>query len=292
MKAGDVTGMESLEKMGILKVFALAVVLAFSYSSFAVNLIRCEGKDLQEYNEYKPVYDNNPGNVQDIYNMSVRAICVNKMQEGMTLLERSADGGHVQANYYMGEYYKRDKSFDTSKPFTKDSKHFNAMLFYYNRAADLIESNPQYPEGTTEDMPYLEEHNRISAKVFVSLPGFYFKGYSRALSEILKNAEKTEYTDTLEVLRKMRDSADRCLGRPALSVWKHKQREIGHALQVRCGASWDFAESAISLEQKRLRVARQCTVPLKECPEHQEIMKALIDLSKIRMEKSNSVPLL
>ena len=327
MKAGDVTGMESLEKMGILrflvlrvsegsettvkrvlrfvalsdkeramrrgilKVFTLAVVLAFSYSSFAVNLIACEGKDLQEYNEYKPAYDNDPGNVRKIYNMSVRAICVNKMQEGMALLEKSADGGHVQANYFMGVYYQRDKSFDTSKPETEDPKHFNAMLFYYNRAANLIASNPQYPEGTYKDIPYLEEHNRISAKVFVALPNFYFNGYTIAIGKILNDAEKTEYTDTLEVLRKMRDSAKRCLARPALSVWKHKQREIGHAMQVRCGASWDFAEGALPLEQKRLSVARQCIMPLKECPEHQKIIDTLISLVNNMMETLNSVPL-
>ncbi len=328
MKTGDVTGMESLGMMrgilgilrlvllwvggntmrrgilrlivlwvggnamrrGILRLFALAVVLAFSYSSFAVNLIACEGKDLQEYNEYKPVYENNPGNVRKIYNMGVRAICVNKMQEGMTLLERSADGGHVQANYFMGVYYQRDKSFDTSKPETEDSENFNAMLFYFNRAADLIESNPQYPEGTYEDMPYLEKVNHISAKVFVALPNFYFNGYTYSIGKILGSAEKTEYTDTLEVLSKMRDSAERCLRRPALSVWKHKQREIGHAMQVRCGATRDFALDALPLEKERLSTARQCTAPLKECPEHQKIIDTLISLVNTMQEQLNSVP--
>ncbi len=279
-------------RRGILRLFALAVVLAFSYSSFAVNLIRCEGKDLQEYNEYKPVYEEDPGNVQKIYDMSVRAICVNKMQEGMTFLERSADGGHVQANYFMGVYYEKGQSFDLLKLFTEDPEHFNAMLFYYNRAADLIESNPQYPEGTTEDMPYLEEHNRISAKVFSFLPGFYYDGYSRAIGKILKNAQKTEYTDTLEVLGKMHNSAGRCLRRPALAVWKHKQGEIGHALQVRCGAMRDFAESALSLEEERLRIARQCTVPLKECSEHQKIINTLIGLANTMRKTADSAPLI
>ena len=277
-------------RRGILRVFALAVVLAFSYSSFAVNLIQCRGNAQQHYNEYKPVYEKDPGNVQKIYAMSVRAICVNKMQEGMTLLEKSADGGHVQANYYMGVYYEKGQSFDLSKPVTEDPKHFNAMLFYFNRVADLIESNPQYPEGTTEDMPEFEEKNRISAKVFVILPDLYFSGYSRALGKILWSAEKTEYTDTLEVLRKMRDSADRCLRRPALAIWKHNRGETSHIMQVRCGATLDFAEGALPLEQERLSVARQCVMPLNECPEHQTIMNTLIGLSKIRVDKLNSVP--
>ncbi len=313
MKTGDVTGMESLGMMrgilgilrlvvlqaeekamrrGILKVFALAVVLAFSYSSFAVNLIQCRGNAQQHYNEYKLVYEEDPGNVQKIYDMSISAICVNKMQEGMTLLERSADGGHVQANYFMGVYYEKGQSFDLSKPLTEDPKHFNAMLFYLNRAADLIESNPQYPEGTTEDMPEFEERNRISAKVFVVLPDFYYSGYASAMNKVLSNVENTEYTDTLEVLSKMRDSAERCLRRPALSVWKHKQREIGHAMQVRCGAMQDFAEGALPLEQERLSIARQCVMPLNECPEHQKIINTLIGLINTMLEELNSVPLI
>ncbi len=291
MKTGDVTGMESLGMMrGILRVFALSVVLAFSYSSFAVNLIQCRGDAQQHYNEYKLVYEEDPGNVQKIYDMSINAICVNKMQEGMTLLERSADGGHVQANYFMGVYYEKGQSFDLSKPFTKDPEHFNAMLFYYNRAADLFESNPQYPEGTTEDMLEFEERNRINARVFVDLPGLYFKGYVSAMNKVLSNVENTEYTDTLEVLSKMRDSAERCLRRPALSVWKHKQREIGHAMQVCCGAMRDFAVHALPLEKKRLSIARQCVMPLNECPEHQKIINTLIGLINTMLEELNSVP--
>ena len=269
---------------------ALGAVLFSSNGAVGASLMRCEGDSQQKYNRYRPVYENDPGNVRKIYVMSVRALCADRMQEGMTLLERSADGGHVQANYYMGGYYKRDQSFDLSKPFTKDPKNFNAMLFYYNRAADLIEGNPQYPEGTYEGAPYLEENNRISAKVFASLPGFYFIGYSRALGKILKDAERTEYTDTLEVLNKMRVAAERCLQRPALAVWKHRRQETAHIMRVRCGGDRDLAIDALPLEKERLGVARQCAGPLKECSEHQEIINALIGLSKTRKETLNSVP--
>lgn len=269
---------------------ALGAVLFSSNGAVGESLISCEGNAQQSYNRYRPVYERDPGNVQKIYAMSVRAICLNKMQEGMALLERSADGGHVQANYYMGGYYTRDRSFDTSKPLTEDPENFNAMLFYYNRAADLIEGNPRYPEGTTEDMPEFEEKNRISARVFVSLPDFYYSGYASAMNRILGNAERTEYTDTLEVLNKMHVAAERCLQRPALAVWKHKQGEIGNALRVRCGAMQDFAIDAIPLEKERLGVARQCAGPLKECSEHQEIINALIGLINTMFEALNSVP--
>ena len=269
---------------------ALGAVLFSSNGAVGANLIRCEGDSQQKYNEYRPVYEKDPGDIVNIYIMGIAAICINKIQEGMALLERSADGGHVQTNYYMGVYYEKDRSFDLSKPFTKDPENFNAMLFYYNRAADLIEGNPQYPEGTTEDMPEFEEKNRISARVFVLLPDIYFRGYSIALDKILKDAERTEYTDTLEVLNKMRVASERCLQRPALAVWKHKQGEIGNTLRVRCGAYRDFAIDAFPLEKERLGVARQCAGPLKECSEHQEIMNTLIGLANTMFEALYSVP--
>lgn len=269
---------------------SLGAVLFSSNGAVGASLISCEGDSQQKYNEFKPVYEKNPGDLLNIYGMGVDAICLNKMQEGMTLLERSADGGHVQANYYMGVYYGKDRSFELSNPLTKDPENFNAMLFYFNRAADLIEGNPRYPEGTTEDMPEFEEKNHISARVFVSLSGFYFDGYSIAVGKILKDAERTEYTDTLEVLNKMRVVAERCLQRPALAVWKHKQGEIGNALRVRCGAYRDFAIDAFPLEKERLGVARQCAGPLKECSEHQEIINALIGLANTMRETANSVP--
>ena len=269
---------------------ALGAVLLSSNGAVGAFLLNCEGASQQHYNEYRPVYEKDPGNVRKIYNMSISAICINKMQEGMALLERSADGGHVHANYYMGVYYQKDRSFDLSKPFTKDPENFNAMLFYFNRAANLIEGNPQYPEGTTRDMPYLEERNRTSAKVFMRLPGFYFNGYSRALGKIMKDAERTEYTDTLEVLNKMRVAAERCLQRPALAVWKHRRQETAHIMRVRCGARRDFAIDALPLEKERLGVARQCAGPLKECSEHQEIINALIGLANTMRETANSVP--
>ena len=274
---------------------ALGAVLFSSNGAVGDHLInRCGPEYMlssqQLYNKYRPIYEDDPGNVRKIYSLGVKAICANKMQEGMALLERSADGGHVQANYFMGMYYKKDKSFDLSKPFTKDPKNFNAMLFYYNRAADLIEGNPQYPEGTTEDMLEWEEANRISARVFVSLPNFYYSGYASSMNKILKDAERTEYTDTLEVLNKMRVAAERCLQRPALAVWKHRRQETARIMRVRCGADRDFAIDALPLEKERLGVARQCAGPLKECSEHQEIIDSLKGLSKTRKETLNSVP--
>ncbi len=275
----------------VLSLGAGCMVFLFSDSSLAILSSQCEEVDQEDYYSYKKVYEHSPGDVRIIYNMSTLALCTENKAEGMALLEKAADGGHVNANRLMGKYYEQDKSFDTSKR-TDDPHNYNAMLFYYERAARLIENNPQYPEGTYSDASYLEEHNRVSAKVFVALPGFYFDGYNVAVGDILNSAEKVSYTDTLETLGKMLDSAERCLQRPALAVWKSKRAEIGHALKVRCRAMWDFANEALPLEEKRIAIAERCEVPLKECPEHQEIINALIGLANTRRKKSDSVPLL
>ena len=278
---------------GLVKVFALCAAflspLLFSYSSFSMLSSQCVEEFSQEdYYGYKRVYEKDPGNVKKIYTMSVLALCAGNITEGMALLERASDGGHVNANRLMGKYYKQDKTFDDSKR-TSDPHNYNAMLFYYERAAKLIESNPQYPEGAYSNTSYLEEHNSVSARVFVSLPGFYFDGYNVAIGDILKSAEKVSYTDTLETLGKMLDSAERCLQRPALAVWKSKRAEIGHALKVRCRAKRDFAEQALPLEEKRMVTAERCAVPLKKCSEHQEIINTLIGLANVMFKKLDSV---
>ena len=269
-----------------LSLGAGCMVFLFSDSSFAIlNWSKC---DQEDYYSYKKVYEKNPGDVRIIYSMSILALCAEKKAEGMALLEKAADGGHVNANRLMGKYYKQDKTFDSSKR-TNDPHNYNAMLFYYERAAKLIENNPQYPEGAYSNTSYLEEHNRVSARVFVTLPGSYFNGYSTAVGNILNSAEKVSYTDTLETLGKMLDSAERCLQRPALAVWKSKQTEIGHALKVHCRAFRDFAEEALPLEEQRIAIAERCATPLKECSEHQEIINTLTGLAHAMFKKSDSV---
>ena len=133
------------------------------------------------------------------------------------------------ASRIMALYYRTDKTFDSSADLTQDPYNFNQMLGYYERAAEQIESVKDYPEGTTKDMPELEKHNRISAKVFVSLPSSYFNGYSRALGDILRG--EANVTDTEEVLENMRGASDRCLQRLSLSVWNDQRETVANALK-------------------------------------------------------------
>ena len=99
------------------------------------------------------------------------------------------------------------------------------------------------------------------------------------------------YEDSVEVLEKMRDSAERCLRRPALSEWQNKRGQTHQAMQVQCQARRDFATQAIPLEQERINVARKCSGPLSDCPEHQEIVNQLVDLSNVMGDKVDSASL-
>ena len=264
--------------------------LVFSLNAVAeITVFSCEGNDIQSYNDYKPVYESDPNDLENIYILSTKALCIGKMSEGMALLERASDGGHVQASFFMGLYYEKDQTWDTEKEITEDPESFNAMLFYYERAADQIEAVSNYPDNTHDSMPYFEERNFVSAKVFSFIPNMYYTGYYDALIQILGSSEKVSYTDTLEVLEKMAYSAERCLDRPSLSVWKSNRSRVANTMQVRCQALLDFAEQVYPLEQERIYVAERCTNPVNDCAEHTDVLHKMGNLMNIMLEKYSSV---
>ena len=173
----------------------------------------------------------------------------------------------------MGVYYETDKTFDTiNRNITKDPENFNAALFYYERAVAQIESNPNYPEGTYSNIPYLEEHNQTSVQVFTSVPTMYFEGYINAVNDMLNNVDRVVYIDTLESLEKMKQSSEQCLVRPSLPVWKERQGHAYKVMQVHCQAMRDFSIQVYPLEQERIRIAEECVGSLKDCSEHNTIV--------------------
>ena len=88
----------------------------------------------------------------------------------------------------------------------------------------------------------------------------------------------------------MRDSAERCVARPSLSVWKDRQAEVGHALDVRCRAPRIFPVKALPMENDRMAVAERCSGPVGQCAEHKKIINRLIRMSQEIWDRSNSVP--
>ncbi len=276
-------------------VFIMLFAFTFSLSAFASmgDLINCtDFNDQETYNDTIDYLKKNPEDVVMIYGLGINALCIGKTEEGISHIKNASNGGHIMASRIMALYHRTDGTWDSSAELTNDSYHFNQMLGYYERAALLIESAPHYPEGTTRDMLYLEEHVRISAKVFVSLPDIYYKGYVAAIVDIMSDEEA--YIDTRDVLVAMQDSAGRCLRRPSLSVWNGQRGAIAHALQVRCQAMWDFADKAITLEEKRIDIAeRDCSSShLSQCSEHHNIVNQIVSLSYVMQEQMDSVPVI
>ena len=67
----------------------------------------------------------------------------------------------------------------------------------------------------------------MSIRTFIILSELYYKGYVRAIREMLK--KNVSYTDTIKVLVNMQSAAERCLRRPSLAVWKARQSEIANS---------------------------------------------------------------
>ena len=260
-----------------VSVFVLLFGFVFSLNAFGMvgDLIKCESVD---YNSRLKVFKKEPNDILNIYHLGIGALCTGRTDEGIKHIKQASNRGHIMASEIVALHYKTDGTLDSSAKLTKDPVNFDKMLFYYERAAEQIESARNYPEGVTEDMPYLEEHSWTSAKVFVSLPALYYRGYGRSVGGALRG--EADYVDTIEVLHRMRDAADRCLDRPSLSVWNGRREIIANALQVRCQAMWDFSDNVISLEEERIRIARNCSVALRDCPEHKQVMEQLTQLAR------------
>ena len=272
-----------------VSVWCFGLALSFSaYAEFVGNAISCSGDNLNKYNRNIEYLKKHPNDVMMIYSTGSRALCLRKEREGMFYVEKASSLGHVAASRLTGRYYETDRTLELGRDLTTDPDNFNAAIYYYERAASLIEENPLYPGGTTEDMLELEQMSYISARVFDFLPYLYYVGYAEAMRDIL--SANTEYSDLTEVLAKMRNSAERCLQRPALAVWKSKRQAVWNFLQVRCGAMRDFAEEVLVLEPERAAAAVRCPGSLSECPEHKEIVDQIIVEVRLMRDTRGTVP--
>ena len=195
-------------------------------------------------------------------------------------MQRASNYGHIAATALLGFYYENNQTFDSSE-LTNNMEDLNEAIHYLTKATQMIESTLNYPEGSTDDMVYIESKSYTSYNVFKQLPILYFNGYGMALGNIT-NGKKEEvfYDDTLDVLNKMRQTAMQCLVRPALSVWKEKREIIYKAKQIICDAILKFTESVYPLEEQRIQADHNCTAPVSECAKHQEIFDNIVQLAR------------
>ena len=248
-----------------LKFLCLFLVLAFSVDVFA-----CDG--------VTGTVDgpSNPNDPVSNYTAGFIMLCSGE-KRGLGYIEMASDMDHIPASYFLGDHYRR--LFRSSSSLPAIQENYDAAIFYYERTATLIEGTTHYPSGTHNEVSKIESEHYMSIKAFLRLPELYFNGYSRALGDMLKN--DVSYTDTIQVLEKMKGAAERCLERPSLSVWGTRQKEIAESKQVVCQAQIDFVEKVLGtehpsgLEFRRIEIANRCDVALKDCTEHQAIIQKI-----------------
>ncbi len=281
-----------------MKVFLVSpfIVLSFSLlfpsNSFgAVDLIKCSsGYTLDKYESTKERIETRK-KLFYVYNLGVISLCLGKEAEGMANLQKSSDRGHISATHLLGLYFMANRSFSREeRGHIGNLEDFNSAIHYYEKTARMIEEADNYPEGTTADMEELEYRVYVSYYVFATIPELYFNGYEKALKDTLSSQEKVSYVDTLDVLRNMRRSAERCVQRPALSGWHDKKETLYQVQQVRCGAYLEYARSVLPLEEQRIKAAQSCRGPLNGCSNHREILKRINRIKSMMNGAISSIP--
>ena len=189
------------------------------------DLFRCGShNNLEGYNELHELIKTNPDNIGLFHSLAITSLCLNKKDEGLAHLQTASDKGHIVATLLLGSYYEHNRTFDSSEYFS-NIQDLNNAIHYYRKASDLIVADSNYPEGTTDDMPYIESVSFTSYQVFRGLPGLYTSGYLTALEDTENGGEVT-YSDTLAVLHNVNKTASLCVKRPALYVGTDKEIEF------------------------------------------------------------------
>ena len=281
--------------------FRYLTVLAFSLNVLAVgnvfaagDLLGCDSNHTWEsYHELHEWMKNNASNIDSkiymVYSLAKVSLCLGEEDEGIAHLQRASDSGHIPATYLLGVYYKHNQTFHSSEQ-TNSLENLNKAIHYYRKGVEMVESIPNYPENSTDDMEYIESKSYTSLHLFTGLPFMHFDGYNMAIYNTINDTKEIFYNDTLEVLKKMGEAATQCLARPALAVWKEKRELVYEAQQIECSAYLTFAEEAYHLEQQRIEADQNCMVPLKECTEHKEIVDKIIPLIHKMFDQTNSAP--
>ena len=263
----------------------MSFVLVFSTNVFG---LVCTDVHTFSEEEKKSYIAEDPNNPVRYYMVGSSSYCAGKEEEGINYMEKASDMEHIVASYVLGGYYRTDRGSEPSKMMPEVQVNYDAAVFYYERTTSYIEAAANYPYNTHTDVPGLEGKLYISMKAYIILAELYYKGYVRAIKDMLKN--NVSYTDTIKVLVNMQNAAERCLRRPSLSVWKGRQSEIANSKKVKCEAYKTFADKAFILESRRKEVAKRCDAPLKECPEHKSIVSQLIQAAKVMGNQVRSVP--
>ena len=269
-----------------IKFLFLSFTFAFSIDGFAV--VACNGVKTFSAESNAAYLAEAPDSSARYYSVGLQIYCTGDVETGINYMEKASDMGNIPASYVLGSYYGSDKTGNLSKMIPEVQDNYDAAIFYYERVTSLIESTNTYPHGIHTDLPDIEGSVYMSVRAPILLTILYYIGYVQALRDMLKN--DVSYTDTIQVLTNMQSAAERCLGRPSLSVWGARQNEIANSKQVICQARKDFAEKVLDLEFQRIEIAKRCDVALSECTEHQGIFQEIVQVDREMNEQVGSVP--
>ena len=288
--AGDVGNVSDVGDMGdISDAGDVGNVSNVSDVSDAGNMLYCNQRHTWErHNNLNKMIKESPDIIKDIhliYNLAKVSLCM-EIEKGIDQLREASENGHIPATLLLGIYYKTDYSFSSSK-FTNNPENLDNTIYYYKKGISMIEELPNYPEGSTSDTESIEYNELTSFYLFIGLPFLYFKKYDIALSNIINNnTEEVSHKDMLKTLNKISEAATNCLNRPALDIWKEKER-VYRNQQMICSAYLEFVKSVYSVEQQRIEADQNCTGPEKECTEHFDKLATLI---KATISKIQSTP--
>ncbi len=282
--------MNIVKKVNTQLIKCLMIFLGFAFSLNAVgmslknpleNLSNCESSDtVKKYDELNQKIAKN-FNTDLVFSLGKTTACLGKKQESLTYFQKASDLGHIPATFVTSIFYYMEYIRILIYDHHIDNLNFSNSLKYMERAMQMIEDLPNYPEGTTNNTPLIEPILYVSHRISVGLPLFYIDWYANTIINLTNNNEEVLYdatVDTLGILNKIQQNAAKCLEKPALNSWKERKEIIYQAQQVECNALSSFIVAVYPLEQQRIEVSKTCTVPLNECSEHQELFKEIIQL--------------
>ena len=270
--------------MQVIKYLTIFFSLLFSLNIFAEkdisiarNALTCtEDHNLGRYYslriQIEQIKDTH-SNIYLVYNLAKVSLCLGETQEGIENLHKASNAGHIPSTLLLGTYHQLNLSFSAAEK-TYNLINLDQAIHYFTKGVQMITSLSNYPEGTTNDMAYIESISYPSYYLFVQLPFLHFKKFAIAMDNIIEN--KPEVSNTiLGILDKIRETSSLCLKRPALSVWQNTKQVVYDAQQIRCTIAFDFAKAVYPLEQERIQIAQNCQVPLTECDEHKKAINKI-----------------
>ena len=253
----------------------LAIFLAMpSLAQMQNNMLACRYFGTNSVPYYRRLLDNNPQDQKALYNLGMNLICLNLKPAGLKHLQTASDLGSPAAAAMLGGYYKSNKTFE-NKLITNNPQDYNLAIEYFKKAAQLIESNPYYPDA---DNLHHEQKSYLSYKVFISIPNLYHAAYG-------KNLDGKFSTDTMQILNHLKSSSETCLKQPALFAWGKQKEYIQQARQTECQAYLSFAETALLLEPKRLSAKESCKTSEQACLAYHKVLSQIIQANHEALQK-------